>query len=385
MALRSARRSKRRTDEAQRPGDQSRPTVRATPSLPSDPSLPPTAGWLLRGKDGRLSAYAPGAEGVLRWTETRPGGPEWEGPQIFPAPGVLPSLGVAQGSDGYAQLVGLRHTHSADGELITDLAMAIQYQSGRPMREWSTFGTPYPKSKELSDRIGRPSAAVDTNGLLHAFIRNAGGGVCGRTQHANGRWGSWADLKGSNVLGVPAVTLTDAGVMEVLAVSKDRVLRWVQESPGALFTRVDDIEASAVPGSLSAERTGRGRLTHFWREAATGTVQAWREGMDEPLPLGGTGGTGPVALLRTPVDGHDCTIMAQLGPDGRPSLAAYPTEDESAGAVWTTTGEPCVGAPALAIDGNGRVVLAAFGADGTLRVTRQKAGSGVAMEAWTAV
>ncbi|MFE7777226.1 hypothetical protein ACFU5O_25705 [Streptomyces sp. NPDC057445] len=386
MALRSARRSKRRAEESPESGMQPRRTVEETPSLPADPSLPPTTGWLRRGKDGRLSAYTPGADGVLRWTETRPGGPEWEGPQLFPSPGVTPSLGVAQGSDGYVQLVGLRQTRAADGELVTDLAQTLQYQSGRPIRDWSGFGTPYPKDKELADRIGRPAAAVDTNGLLHVFIANACGGVCGRTQHANGRWGKWADLKGSNVQGVPAVTLTDAGVMEVVAVSPDRVLRWVQQEPGAaFFDRADDIEVSAVPGSVSAERTGRGRLTHFWRDAATGAVQAWREGMDQPAALGGSGGTGPVALLRTPVDGHDCTIIAQLGRDGRPELAAYPTEDESAGTVWTATGEPCVGAPALAIDGNGRVVLAAFGSDGALRVTRQKAETGLAMEAWTVV
>ncbi|WP_240003169.1 hypothetical protein [Streptomyces cinnamoneus] len=41
----------------------------------------PTTGWLLRGKDGRLTAYAPVSGGVVRWTETRPGGPEWTGPE----------------------------------------------------------------------------------------------------------------------------------------------------------------------------------------------------------------------------------------------------------------------------------------------------------------
>ncbi|MGW7369111.1 hypothetical protein ACWGI8_38250 [Streptomyces sp. NPDC054841] len=349
-----------------------------------DPSLPPTTGWLLRGKDGRLSAYAPGADGVLRWTETRPGGPDWTGPDLFPAPGVLPYLAIAQGTDGYVQLVGLRRTPVAGGEIATDVVQTIQYQSGRPMRDWYSLGTPYAKDRELAAKIGLPAAVVDAEGSLHVFLRNAGGGVCGRSQVPNGKWNKWADYKGSRMVGVPSAALTDNGLMEVLAPTPDAVMRWTQETPGVKFQRAEDIETSAADSSLSSERTGRERLTHVWRDAASGTVHAWREGMT-PAALGGDGGTGPVAMLRTPVDGHDCTILAQRGKDGRPTLAAYPTEGESAGAEWTFTGEPCVGAPALAIDGNGRVVLAAFGADGTLRVTRQKAESGLAMEAWRVV
>ncbi|MFJ6634832.1 hypothetical protein ACIQMR_26075 [Streptomyces sp. NPDC091376] len=388
MSLRSARRSKRRTGTAPGTGDAGSRThraARASTSLPADPSLPPTTGWLLRGKDGRLSAYAPAPEGVLRWTEKRPGGPEWTGPELFRAPGLVPYLAIAQGADGYVQLVGLRRTPVAGGETATDVVQSIQYQSGRPMRDWYALGTPYPQDRSLAAQTGLPAAVVDAEGSLHVFVRNAGGGVCGRAQVPNGKWNKWADLKGSGMLGVPAAALTDHGLMEILAPAEDGVLRWTQETQGVKFQRAGDIEASAGDGSVSSERTGRERLTHVWRDASTGTVHAWREGLAAPVALGGAGGTGPVALLRTPVDGHDCVILAQRGADGRPALAAYPTEEETAGADWTTTGEPCVGAPALAIDGNGRVVLAAFGADGTLRVTRQKAESGLAMEAWTAV
>ncbi|UUN29822.1 hypothetical protein [Streptomyces sp. FIT100] len=385
MALRLVRRAKQRTDRARRPGKQPRRAPDATPSLPADPALPPTTGWLLRGKDGRLTAYAPGDQGILRWTETRPGGPEWDGPTFFPVPDLLPHFALAQGADGYVHLAGTLRRRNANGESVTEMTTTMQYQSGRPMRQWHSMGTPYPTDRERAGRIGFPSSLIDPRGALHVFIRNAEGGVTHRPQSLNGRWGSWADLKGGDVRGVPAVATTDAGLTEVVAVTETSVLRWVHDALGAPFERADDIVVAVVPGSVSSERTGRGRLTHFWREAATGTVQAWREGMDEPAALGGTGGWGPLALLRTPVDGQDCTIMAQRGPDGRPALAAYPTENESAGAEWTSSGEPCVGVPALAVDGSGRVVLTALGADGTLRVTRQKAESGLAMEPWTTV
>ncbi len=388
MSLRSARRSKRRTGTAPQPvgaEGRQRKAARASATLPADPSLPPTAGWLLRGKDGRLSAYTPAADGVLRWTEKRPGGPGWTGPELFPAPGILPYLAIAQGSDGYVQLVGLRRTPVAGGEVATDVVQAIQYQSGRPMRDWYALGTPYAQDRGLAATIGLPAAVVDAEGSLHVFVRNAGGGVCGRAQVPNGKWNKWADLKGSGTLGLPAASVTDHGLMEVLAPAEDAVLRWDQETQGVKFRRSGDIAFSAADGSVSSERTGRERLTHFWRDAATGAVHAWREGMAAPAALGGEGGFGPVAVLRTPVDGQDCTILAQRGADGRPALAAYPTEKESAGLDWTPTGDPCVGAPALAIDGTGRVVLAALGADGSLRVTRQKSESGLAMEAWTRV
>ncbi|MEU1157166.1 hypothetical protein ABZ369_29720, partial [Streptomyces sp. NPDC005918] len=66
-------------------------------------------------------------------------------------------------------------------------------------------------------------------------------------------------------------------------------------------------------------------------------------------------------------------------------VAAFPTEDEEAGLWWAETGEPCLGAPSLALDARGRVVMAAIGLDGTLRLARQKAEPGLALEAWAAV
>jgi hypothetical protein len=44
--------------------------------------------WLTRGKDGRLTLYAPTDGGLLRWTETTVGGPEWSGPHFVPVAGL---------------------------------------------------------------------------------------------------------------------------------------------------------------------------------------------------------------------------------------------------------------------------------------------------------
>ncbi|WP_329018714.1 hypothetical protein [Streptomyces sp. NBC_00690] len=375
-----------RKKAARRPDSSARGGADATPTPAVETSLAPTTGWLVRGKDGRLTAYAPSEDAVLRWTETRPGGPEWTGPDVLEAPGLLPYLSIAQGDDGYVHLVGLRRKPLPDGRMNTEVVYALQYQSGLGLRDWYAVGSPYPNDPALSAQIGPPGAVVDGEGSLHVFVRNVGGGVCGRAQTPNGKWNKWADHKGSGGIGAVHSALTDSGLVEFVLPTADRVMRWEQETVGVKFVRADDVPAKAQADSPAAVRTGEGRLSWFWHSAVDGTVDGWRPSMSSPITLGSGTGTGPVALLRTRVDGHDCTILAHRDTaTGRPALAAYPTEDESRGASWSLTGDPCVGAPALAVDGRGRVVMAAFGVDGSLRVSRQKDEPGLALEAWTQV
>ncbi|MFE7126425.1 hypothetical protein [Streptomyces sp. NPDC057617] len=386
MTPRSGRTSKRSGDGTGGATDVARERRRTPPALPADTSLPATADWLLRGKDGRLTAYAPTAEGVLRRTETRTGGPDWSGPELLAAEGLLPYLSIAQSAEGFVHLLAVRKRPRADGAGETDLVHAVQFQTGRPLRDWHSLGNPHGKDREKAARIGLPSAVLDTTGSVHLFVRNANGGLSAKHQAPSGRWQAWggANAEGTELTGGPAAAVTDHGAIEVLVPAGDTVVRWLRGKPEAALERAEDEPAATVaPGTLTAERTGPGRLTHFWRDPGDGTVRAWRPGT-EPVSLGGPG-TGPPALLRTPVDGHDCTILAQRGPDGRPHVAAYPTENEAAGLHWTPSGEPCAGAPALALDGRGRVVLAAFAEDGTLRLARQKAEPGLALEAWTQV
>ncbi|MFD8966771.1 hypothetical protein ACFV0C_17520 [Streptomyces sp. NPDC059568] len=361
---------------------------RTLPALPVDNSLPATTGWLLRGKDGRLTAYAPAAEGVLRWTEDRPGGPDWSGPELLAAPraGLLPYLSIAQSAEGFVHLLAVRRRPSADGPDEVDLLHAVQFQTGRPLRDWQSLGNPHGKDRAKALRIGMPSMVLDTTGSVHLFVRNANGRLSAKNQLRSGRWRAWggANPEGTVLTGEAAAAVADHGGIEVLVPARDTIVRWLREKPEAALERAEDEPVAPVaPGTLIAERTGAGRLTYFWRDAEDSTVHAWRPGM-EPVRLGGPG-AGPLALLRTPVDGHDCTILAQRGPDGRPSIAAYPTENEAVGLNWTPSGEPCVGAPALSLDGDGRVVLATLGEDGTLRLARQKAEPGLALAAWTQV
>lgn len=85
-------------------------------------------------------------------------------------------------------------------------------------------------------------------------------------------------------------------------------------------------------------------------------------------------------MLRAVLDGYDCTVLAHRGLDGEVMVAACGTENEGAGVWWSPAGGPSAGAPALALDGHGRIVLALIGPDGTLRVARQGAGPGLALD-----
>ncbi|MER8067520.1 hypothetical protein ABTZ59_04310 [Streptomyces sp. NPDC094034] len=384
MTPRSGRTSKRSGDSASQAPDPGTRPLRTPPAPLGDDALPATTGWLLRGKDGRLTAYAPTTDAVLRWTETRPGGPDWSGPERLAARGLLPYLSVARSAEGFVHLVGVRKRPRAEGPADTDLVHAVQYQTGRPLRDWQSLGNPHGKDREKAVDIGLPSAVLDATGSVHLFLRNTNGGLSAKHQSPTGRWQPWggANAEDTALTGETAAAVTDHGLIDVLVPAGDTVVRWLRPKPDAKLERAEDEPDGRVEqGTITAWPTGGGRLTHFWRDAGDGTVHAWRPGM-RPARLGGPG-TGPLALLRTPVDGHDCTILAQRGADGRPHIAAYPTENEAAGLHWTPTGERCSGAPALALDGRGRVILAVIGEDGALRTARQKAEPGLALEAWT--
>ncbi|MGW7073905.1 hypothetical protein [Streptomyces sp. NPDC054866] len=344
-----------------------------------------TARWLLRGRDGRLTAYARAGEGLLRWTETRPGGPEWTDQEFFEAPD-LTHLTLAQGVDGYVHFIGLRTRGSE-----VDVVHSIQYQSGRPLMDWRSLGNPHTKMVERAPHLGAPTAAVDAVGTVHVFVRDAVNSVRLRREGKGGKWEGWKDFKVREVLdGITAIA-TSTGRVEVFGPAENKTLHWTQEKQGAEFQRTGDIPLPPSSGSGTALETAPDRLTYYATDARGRGVLAHRSGDDgddgdeDTRPLGGAPDTGHTAAIRATIEGHDCTVLAHRGQDGRPVIAAYPTEDEKAGVWWAATGEPSLGSPALALDAQGRVVMAAIGLDGTLRLARQKAESGLALEAWAKV
>ncbi|KAB2589870.1 hypothetical protein [Streptomyces arboris] len=358
-------------------------SARSTASLPSDSEsqgghsadATPDGRWLLLGSGGRLAAYARNPEGLLRWTEDRPGGPAWSGPDFFPVPG-LTHLSIAQGADGYVHFIGRRSVPKPDGVPAVDLVHAIQYQSGRPLTAWRSLGNPH-KDREKAARLGVPAGAVDDAGTLYVLVRNAGRGLMLRREGESGKWEAWRDLKGSMFQDTPAVMAAASGRIEVLIPGEEGAGRWVQPEPRAVPERAENIPVAIAPGSAVALETAPDRATYYWTDPASGSLVAHRPG-DWVIPLGGSP-SGPVAAMRAVLDDYDCTVLAHCDAEGNVMLAACGTENESAGLWWSPTGERGTGTPGLALDARGKVVIAALALDGTIRVARQNDEPGLAM------
>ncbi|MFF1763389.1 hypothetical protein [Streptomyces sp. NPDC058249] len=331
--------------------------------------------WLIRGRDGRLSAYLLSEAAVRCRAERGPGGP-WDAPRTVGGDQrVHPVLAVGQGPDGYAHLVSWRPTVTGESGLVH----STHFRPRLAALDWNPIGHPDKKG----DRTGTPAVAVDAEGRAHVFVRNKGGGVSMVAQKEKGGWGPWRDLKGRDVHEDLAAVTGESGRVELYAAGPGRLLHWRQEEPGEQPVLEEELETPARPGTLYALATSARSTTLFFTDDS-GDLCAWRPGA-KPAPLLASAGPGPVSAIRCELDGHDCTLVGQRSASGRVVFAAYPTEQESAGAWWAESGPqlPADARVSLAEDEDGRVVAASLSpASGDLLLTRRKAEPGLALEAW---
>jgi hypothetical protein len=327
---------------------------------------------LFRGKDSRLTAFARAEGGLLRWTQLKPAGSEWEGPVFLPAPS-LSDLSVTQGPDGFMHAVGRRV--SSDGASVT-VVHATQYQTGRPLTEWRPLGNPH-KDPNRARLVTSPVGAVSGTGALYVFLASDGGAVSQRNEDAKGRWQAWVSLKGQLAQDGPVAVTTASGRIELLVpASNGRVMRWCQTEPQGELERCPNLRISPDPGTMVGLESTPERITYFWSDSAAGGLVAHRPG-EWVIPLGGGPVEGRPAALRAVLDGYDCTVLAVRSPDGTVMLAACAAENEASGLWWSATVERCTAPPALACDAYGRVVLATIDDSGALRIAVQAAEPGL--------
>ncbi|MGW1026511.1 hypothetical protein ACWD4J_22920 [Streptomyces sp. NPDC002577] len=334
--------------------------------------------WLLLGKDGRLTAYVPVKDGILRWTQTRVGGADWSGPELFPAPKVR-FVSLAQGADGYVHVLGRRTRRRADGTPLVDIVHAIQYQTGRPLSEWRSLGNPF-KDPEAANKFGRPAGAVDASGTVHVFVRNGDGSVHMRREGPSGKWEPWQNLGGDHAFHGLAPAVTASGRIELLAPGRRGALHWYQTEARGQLLRGQDIQQAPVAGSVVGLETAQERVSYYWSDPGGGILVqrpgAW------PTPLGSTTDDTQIAAVRTFIDGYDCTVLAHRSATGSVMLSAFVTESEAGGVWWADTGRRCEGGPGLALDGYGRVTLAAIDDRGELWVAHQTDAPGLSLGDW---
>ncbi|MFZ3560463.1 hypothetical protein [Streptomyces sp. BH055] len=340
--------------------------------------------WLTRGADGRLTLFALSSDGLLRWTESRPGGPDWQEPQVFPVPPGLGHLSITQGANGYLHFLGRRVREHGDGRATTDLMYSMQYQSGRPLNDWRALSNPYKETDQRHPRIGHPIGAVDSAGTLHVFARNAGRGLHLRYEDTGGNWKAWQDLRGSALHDGLAVGVTSKGRIGVLAPSDKPVHHWQQTAVGGQFERRDDIHVTMVPGTGTALETSEDQLTFYVGDAyAHGLLAIRPDGTI--VQIGGAPGGGRVHALRTLIDGQDCTVLVHRGMNDRPIFGAFVTNAEEWGVQWAEVGRPCLGDPTVTLDAYGRIVLAIIDTDGTPQTARQTSPDGLQLGQWRRV
>jgi hypothetical protein len=336
--------------------------------------------WLLRGRDGRLTVYLPSDDAVLCRAELAPGGP-WEAPRRVGGDQRLHAgPAVGQGADGYAHLVAWRPTASGESGLVH----STHFRPRLAPLDWIPVGHPDKKG----DRTGSPAVAVDGRGRAHVFVRNKGGGVSLLAQKEKGGWDPWRDLGGEGVQDQLAAVTAESGLVGLYAAVPGGIAHWRQEEPGKQPVRTDGTDASVCPGTLRALATSAAHTTLFFTDDDTGELCAWRPG-GNPVPLVPAVGPGPVSAVRTVVDGHDCTLLAQRAAgSGRVAFAAYPSELEEMGAAWTASGPalPPDATVSLTLEADGRLVAASLSpSSGQLLLSRRKDEAGLALGAWEAV
>ncbi|WP_432021897.1 hypothetical protein [Streptomyces parvus] len=329
---------------------------------------------LLLGRDHRLTAIARTANGLLRWVQRRPDGPDWDGPELIATP-PLTGLSVARGADGFVHFAGRRV--SGPGGAVA-VVQAVQYQTGRPLTQWRSTGNPH-KDPERARSVTVPGIAVSAAGLVHVFLVRAGGGVMMRQEAADGQWRSWHALKGQLAQGDLAAVASASGRIELLVPdTRGRAMRWQQAEPDGEMVRCPNIPVAPGAGTLVGLETAEDRVTYYWADPATGGVLAHRPG-EWVIPLGGGPVDGRIAALRVALDGYDCTVLAHRTAEGDVMLAACATENEAGGLWWAPTGERSAGPPTLARDAYGRVVMATLGDEGGLRIAVQSGEPGLVM------
>ncbi|MFI0186274.1 hypothetical protein ACH4PW_01710 [Streptomyces sp. NPDC017082] len=334
--------------------------------------------WLLRGRDGRLSVYQLSGEAVLCRAERGPGGPFAAARRVGGEQRLHPVLAVGQGADGYAHLVSWRPTVKGEAGLVH----STHFRAHLAALDWHPIGHP----NKSGERTGMPAVAVDAQGRAHVFVRNRGGGVSMAGQKEKGGWGPWRDLLGREVQDGLAAVTAESGTVELYAAVPQGLLYWRQEAPGAVPVLQDTLETTVRPGTLRALATSPDSTTVFYTGTDDGLC-AWRPG-GKPVTLLPAAGPGPVAAVRCDLDGYDCTLLAQRTASRRVAFAAYPTEQESAGAWWTESGPelPLDALVSLTKDETDRVVAATLSpSTGHLLVTRRKDEPGLALEAWRQV
>jgi LmbE family N-acetylglucosaminyl deacetylase len=314
----------------------------------------------------------------------------WAGPSVLSGTGgpVVPGVSAITNTNGTLQVFARRRT---DHHVVTIKQTAA---NGAWATSWTDLGNPNISLGGDPEQIGVPTVAMNANGSLWVFVKDGGGGLCGRKQtSAGGSWAStWTDLGGgSDVQETAAAIRGNDGRIEIFASTTTGVLRWRQSSANGSILEAGSLPT--LPGLRPASpptvtKNHDGSLEVIYREAGTtNMVTTYQSGVGggwtaAPVRLGGQGGVGQPALVTAP-PGADARIMVFERNDGTGVSMTMQQAPDAPYGSWTDLGGTIVDYPAGTIDATGAVYVFAIGYDGKLYVRRQaSAGANSPFNAW---
>ncbi|MEV7564055.1 PIG-L family deacetylase [Streptomyces tanashiensis] len=317
--------------------------------------------WVQRGPDGGLHAFSV-LDGHLATWRKPADAVAWRGPELLPGGGLDSGVTSVTLPDGRTAVFGTRTTLGGDAAAYRrEVVTTVQSAPGGAFGPWLPLGTPERNDADGTSDISAPAVTVAADGRATVVLRDSRHRLTAREQLADGTWGPWRSLGGTEVYGDP-VAATDAdGRGYVFASTPDTVLAWAEPNPGGPLTGPAPTGLPPTTLALSAGAAPDGDGVRLWfRKPASGDLRS--------ADFSGTGPVSPVTELSGtgvagfgPVSGGD-GLLAVRSRTG--FLATAPHGRAGARPVWTLEKFLFSGAPDAGTDG-----VAAIGLDGRLHWT----------------
>ncbi|MEU4346949.1 PIG-L family deacetylase [Streptomyces sp. NPDC023838] len=349
----------------------------------------PSTSWLQQRADGRLTAFGVRGGRPVMWTQDRPGGESWSGPEPlgqWPAAEgrCLSRLDAVRDASGRIHVIAVRaRVGAAPERQQRDLMHVVQDAHTGAFGAWTDLQSPYSTAAQHEPRrraLGMPIVAV-TGNHVRVVIRNFGGGLSTRLLTEDG-WQPWDDLQGGALEGAAAVTLR-RGTVEFYATSRMigmGMLRWHQRTPGGAFERDYGTQLARPAAPVTLVEQSDGSLLMFSRQPGTGWVLANRQDGQggiwdtQPEIADTTPGFGPLAHAVLPTGE---AALVQRSDDHGLTLSIQPLDGSPLTHEWTPLGgSPFLHAPSAALDAAGNLVVAHLDAQARLNTLTLPAATG---------